>query len=88
MTRNLYTVLAVVLCTAAIYCFLVSFSRSVRALIRFVLRACIGVSGLAVFNSVLSVYSISVGINVYTTLLCGLFGLPGYLLLVGTRFLF
>ena len=88
MTWNVYTLVATCLCAGAIYAFMVSFSRSVRALIRFVFRMLLGVGGIAAFNGIAAVYSLYVGINLYTCLTCGLFGLPGCILLVGTRLLF
>ena len=85
---NTYTIAVTLLCAAAIYFFVFSFSKTLRFMLRFVIRSALGIGGIALFNSLAASYSIAIGLNIYTCSLCGLLGLPGYILLLGTRLIF
>ncbi len=85
MTVHIYTALAVAVVAALIYLFVFFFSHIFRFLLRFVFRMACGIGVLSVFNMLAAAYGICVGLNVYTCGLCGLFGLPGYILLMGMR---
>ncbi|MBQ4159948.1 MAG: pro-sigmaK processing inhibitor BofA family protein [Clostridia bacterium] len=88
MTWNISTVAAVCVCAAAIYVFFFSFTKFSRFMLRFVLRGTLGLGVLSVFNALAAAYSLCIGLNIYTFAFCGVLGLPGYILLLGTRLLF
>ncbi len=85
MTWNAYTAFAVGICAVLIYFFVFSFAKAIRFTLRFLLRMALGMGGIAAFNTVAAAYGIVIGLNIYTCTFCGIFGLPGYILLLGTR---
>lgn len=88
MEWNIYTILAVIAVGTSIYFFIFSFAKVFKLLVRFLLKTALGACGILAFNYIASAYSLSIGLNAYTCSLCGVLGLPGYILMVGTRLLF
>ncbi len=82
---NSGTVAAVCILAVAIYFFVFSFSKTFAFVLRFLLRAGLGMCALSAFNLLAAAYGISIGLNAYTFGLCGMLGLPGYILLLGIK---
>ncbi|MCL2570824.1 MAG: pro-sigmaK processing inhibitor BofA family protein [Defluviitaleaceae bacterium] len=61
------------------------YTRQFGWLIRVARNMALGVGGMLIFNLMLSGFGLTVGINVITTLVVGLLGAPGFLLLYGTQ---
>ena len=61
------------------------YTRQFSWLLRVVRNMAFGVAGMLTFNFLLSGFGLSVGINVITTLVVGLLGAPGFLLLYATQ---
>lgn len=87
MSMHIYAALAVVVVAVLIYLFLFFFSHVFRFMLRFLFRMTCGIGVLSVFNMLATAYGVCVGLNIYTCSLCGLLGLPGYILLMGTGFI-
>jgi len=61
------------------------YTRQFGWLIRVVRNMAFGIAGMLMFNFLLSGFGLSVGINVITTLVVGLLGAPGFMLLYATQ---
>jgi len=61
------------------------YTRQFSWLIRVVRNMAFGIVGILVFNLMLSVFEISVGINAVTALIVGLLGAPGFVLLYAAQ---
>ena len=61
------------------------YTRQFGWLLRVVRNMAFGVAGMLSFNFLLSDFGLSIGINVITTLIVGLLGAPGFLLLYTTQ---
>lgn len=64
------------------------FWRPLRAVLVMVVNSFLGGLGLYIFNLAFSGAGFSIGINIVTAAVCGLFGLPGLVLLILLKFLF
>ena len=87
MSMHIYAAIAVVVVAVMVYLFLFFFSHIFRFALRFLFRMMCGIGVLSAFNLIAATYGVCVGLNIYTCSLCGLLGLPGYILLIGTRFI-
>lgn len=55
------------------------FSKPLKKLAKVCINSVIGVSALFITNFLLSPFGISVGINIYTALITGILGIPGFI---------
>ncbi len=58
---------------------LIIFSKPVKLLFKVCINSLIGISALFITNYLLAPLGISVGINVFTALIIGLLGIPGFI---------
>ena len=65
----------------------VLYARQVRWLLGVIRNMVLGIIGMLLLNTLLADMGISVGINLITTLLVGLLGMPGFLILYATQIL-
>ena len=63
------------------------YTRQFSWLIKVVRNMALGVVGMLVFNLMLANFGLSVGINAVTTIIVGLLGAPGFLLLYAAQML-
>ena len=61
------------------------YTRQFGWLIRVIRNMALGVAGMLVFNMMLSGFGLSVGINAVTTLVVGLLGAPGFVMLYAAQ---
>ncbi|MBE7022341.1 MAG: pro-sigmaK processing inhibitor BofA [Ruminococcaceae bacterium] len=64
------------------------FWRPLKSVLVMVANSLLGGLGLYIFNLAFSGTGFSIGINIVTAAVCGLFGLPGLVLLILLKFLF
>jgi len=58
------------------------FWRPLKSVLAMILSSVLGGAGLYIFNMVFAGLGFSLGVNIVTAAVCGLFGLPGLVLLV------
>ena len=63
------------------------YTKQFKWLLGVVRNATLGVIGILLFNSLFSGLGLAVGINAITTIVVGLLGAPGFLLLYATQML-
>jgi len=63
------------------------YTRQFKWLLGVVRNAAFGVAGILIFNFLFSGMGLAVGINALTTMVVGLLGAPGFLLLYATQML-
>ncbi len=80
MAYALAAILGLVLCRI--------FWRPLKSVFVMILSSVLGGAGLYIFNMVFAGLGFSVGINIVTATVCGLFGLPGIVLLVLLKLVF
>ncbi len=69
-----------------LYAFVWVFIKPIKFLLKILLNSAIGLSVLALFNFMAPSLNMAViGINTYTASVCGLLGVPGYLMLIAIR---
>lgn len=73
-------ILALVLCRI--------FWRPLKSLFIMIINSVLGGLGLYIFNFICAGLGFSIGINIVTAAVCGLFGLPGLVLLILLKILF
>ena len=64
------------------------FWKPLKSVLILIFNSFLGGVGLYIFNMIFSFTGFSIGINIVTAAVCGLFGLPGLMLLLLLRFLF
>ncbi len=64
------------------------FFKPLKGIFAMLIQSALGGAGLYIFNLILSGTGFSIAINIVTASVCGLFGLPGFILLVLSKFLF
>lgn len=64
------------------------FFKPLKGAFLLALNSLLGGLGLYIFNWIFAPMSFSIAVNIVTASVCGLFGLPGLLLLVLLKFLF
>lgn len=64
------------------------FAKPLKGVLWLVLNSVLGGIGLFLFNTILGGTGFSIGINIVTSAVCGLLGLPGLLLLVILKIVF
>lgn len=64
------------------------FWRPLRSFLAMVIHAILGGLGLYICNFLLAGLGLSLGINIVTASVCGLFGIPGLVLLVILKMMF
>lgn len=62
------------------------FMRPLKFLLKIVANSAIGSLCLVLFNYIGTLFGISLGVNIYSSLICGLFGIPGFLMLIAGKF--
>ena len=63
------------------------FSRQIKAAFTIVRNAILGIVGILAANILLAPVGIAVGVNLMTTFVVGVLGIPGFLLLYLTQFI-
>ena len=61
------------------------YTRQIGWLVRVVRNMALGVSGILLFNLMLSGFGLSVGINAITAIIIGLLGAPGFMMLYAAQ---
>ncbi len=64
------------------------FFKPLKSILWLLLHSALGGAGLYIFNLIFAGTGFSIGLNVVTASVCGLFGLPGFLLLIISKFLY
>jgi len=64
------------------------FWRPLKSVLAMILSSVLGGAGLYIFNMVFAGLGFSLGVNIVTAAVCGLFGLPGLVLLVLLKVVF
>lgn len=71
----------------AIYITLWCFIRPVKLVVKLGVKSVIGYAALLICNQLFGGLGFAVGLNAFTTIICGVFGIHGFLLLTGLNFL-
>lgn len=85
MNVNFTSVALVILGFAVIYLLIWIFIKPVKFVLKIVANSAIGSLCLILFNYAGTLFGISLGVNVYSSLICGILGIPGFLLLVAGK---
>lgn len=82
-TESIIFIVIIAICVASIVVCLIR--KRPDLIVNFLLRSCIGVVGIYIFDTILKMkgIDISVGINAATVLTNGILGIPGFLMLYG-----
>lgn len=64
------------------------FAKPLKSVLWLCINSLLGGIGLIIFNTLFSPLGFSIGVNIVTSSLCGLFGIPGLILLIILKFLF
>lgn len=64
------------------------FFKPLKSVFVMLLHSALGGAGLYIFNALLSGAGFGIGLNIVTAAVCGLFGLPGLILLILCRAVF
>ena len=84
-----YGVIALfVLGFVAIYIIMWIFIKPVKIVLRLILNSVAGALALIIFNYVGSLWGISLGVNIFTAAVCGILGIPGFVLLLIIKWLY
>ncbi len=88
MPLNYTAVIVFLIALVALYILMWVFVKPVKLMLKLVLHAALGCGALWVYNLLAGSIGMSIGINLYTALTCGILGVPGFILLVILRFFF
>lgn len=64
------------------------FKKPINAILLLCLNSVLGAIGLHIFNSLFDSADFTIGINIVTSAICGLLGLPGLILIIILKFIF
>ena len=71
---------------AALLCLLIRiFIKPLRLIVKLCANSAIGSLILVLFNYFGGIFGISLGVNIYSALICGALGVPGFLLLLAGK---
>lgn len=63
------------------------FIKPVKLILKLATNSAIGALCLVAFNYVGSLFGITLGVNLYSSVLCGILGVPGFLMLLCSKML-
>lgn len=81
-------ILTIVLCAAAVFCFIKLISAPVRLLFKFIINMASGFIILLVTEFILGFFNLSIGISFITCLIAGICGIPGVIVMLLLKLLF
>ncbi len=87
METNLATIGLIILGFAALYILVWIFIKPVKFILKLVANSTIGALSLVLFNYIGSLFGISLGVNLYSSIICGILGVPGFLMLIFSKML-
>ncbi len=64
------------------------FFKPLKSVLLLLLHSALGGAGLYIFNFIFAGTGFSIGLNIVTASICGLFGLPGLVLLIISKILY
>lgn len=64
------------------------FIRPVRVALKIFINSLLGCLSMTVFNYIGAIYGITIGVNFWTAITCGLLGIPGFILILFTKWLY
>lgn len=64
------------------------FIKPVKIALRLIVNSLIGALMLIIFNYIGGIWGVSIGVNVFTALTCGILGIPGFILLLLIKWFF
>ena len=70
-----------------LYIFVWIFIKPVKFILKIAANSVVGALCLAAFNYVGSIFGLTLGINLYSSVLCGILGVPGFLMLLCSKML-
>ncbi len=73
---------------ALLYILMWLFIKPVKIALKLIVNSLIGALLLVVFNYIGGIWGITIGVNLFTALTCGILGIPGFLLLLLLKWLF
>ena len=83
---NFSVILGAIAVIVGIYVVMWIFMRPVKVGFKILVNGLVGAALLIAFNYIGAGFNMSIGVNIYTALVCGLLGLPGFLMLLVLRF--
>ncbi len=86
MQISLSTVALLFFGFAALYILVWIFIKPVKFLLKMIANSTLGALCLILFNYVGSLFGITLGVNLYSSAICGLLGVPGFLMLICSKF--
>ncbi len=87
MTWNFTTIALLIVGFAVLYLLVWIFIKPVKFLLKIAANSAVGSLFLILFNYAGSLFGLSIGVNLYSALVCGLLGVPGFLLLLCSKWL-
>lgn len=82
MSADFTSVSMLIVCFAIIYLFIWVFIKPIKLIFKILANSIIGSAVLILFNYAGTFFSISLGVNVYSSLICGILGIPGLIMLI------
>lgn len=79
---NMNTIALFILGFAVLYLLVWFFTKPVKFILKAAANSVIGSLCLVLFNYAGSLFGITLGVNLYSSVVCGLLGIPGFLMLV------
>lgn len=64
------------------------FIKPVKVALKLIANSVIGALLLMLFNYIGGIWGASIGVNVYTALICGILGVPGFILLLLLKWIY
>lgn len=78
----------VVLGFIILYVLMWIFIKPVKIALRLIANSIIGALLLMIFNYIGGLWGLTIGVNIFTALTCGILGVPGFLLLLVLKWFF
>ncbi len=85
MSANFTSVALLILGFAVIYLLIWIFIKPVKFIIKIATNSIVGSLFLVLFNYAGTLLGVSLGVNVYSSLVCGILGVPGFFLLLAGK---
>ncbi len=71
---------------AVLYILVWIFIKPVKFILKIIANSAVGALCLILFNYVGSLFGITLGVNLYSSAICGILGIPGFLMLICSKF--
>ena len=85
MSVNMSVIALFILGFAILYILVWFFMKPVKFVLKLAANSVIGSLSLILFNYAGSLFNMSLGVNIYSSVVCGLLGIPGFLLLLCSK---